>query len=380
MPAGDTFSHRHTARLLVAALLLGVAATIAVHSWQRPRQAENFGYVPDPAGAREFLGQLAEPYFAQAGAECMAQAKGVDTFLYRSMYRAHQARYGKPFVVGRQLIGSCVAWGAMHAVFCQESVSWALGETAEPPMLPSTEAIYGGARCQAMNRSFAGWSDGATGFGAAKWLKNWGVVYRQPFADLGVDLTTYNAETEKAWGAYGAGGETQRPQFEAIAKRAPCKHVVAVRTWDELAAALEAGFPCTLASSQGFSSRLGPSGIMEASGVWYHQMVAIGIRYKANGSPDDCVLILNSWGPAWCGPYENRWPDDMPPGSFWARRRVVEGMLGDAWAIGSVETGFKWRDLHNGNWMQPAPPEIRPPAPDTLFDVPAVPASLHLSL
>jgi hypothetical protein len=381
MPAGDIHSNRHPARLLAACLLLGVAVAIALHSWEsrRPQEPKNFGYVPDPAGAAAFLGEFRQPFFAQAAADCMAQAKGVDTFLYRPMYRAHQARYGKPFVVGRQLIGSCVAWGAMHAVFCQESVAWSLGESAEPPLMPSTEAIYGGARVQAMGRDFAGWSDGATGFGAAKFLKNWGVVYRQPFPEVGVDLTIYNATTEKNWGAYGLGGESHRKQFDAIAKKAPCQHVVAVRTWAELAAALEAGFPVTLASSQGFNSRLGPSGIMEASGSWMHQMVAIGIRYKATGSPDDCVLILNSWGPNWCGPYENRWPDDMPPGSFWARRRVVEGMLGDAWAIGSVKNGFKWRDIHNGNWMQPAPPEIRPAKPDNLFDVPAVPASLHLA-
>lgn len=376
MPAGD--AKKAPWRLLAATLLLGVAVAIALSAWRR-QPAKDFGYRPDPAGVRQFLGQLEQPFFAQAGAECMANARGIDTFLYRSMYRAHQARYGKPFVVGRQLNGSCVAWGAMHAVFCQESVSWSIGETAEPPLMPSTEAIYGGARCQAMGRQTAGWSDGATGFGAAKWLKNWGVVYRKPFPDLHVDLTTYNAALEKDWGNWGAGGKNARSQFEAIAKASPCKHVVAVRTWAELAASLEAGFPVTLASSQGFDSHLGPSGIMEASGTWMHQMVCIGIRYKANGSPDDCALLLNSWGPAWCSPYENRWPDDMPPGSFWARRRVVEGMLSDAWAIGSVETGFKWRDIHNGNWMQPAPPAIRPSRPDSFLDSPALPASLYLA-
>lgn len=376
MPAGDLYRDRRPARLLAVALLLGIAAAAVVHLWPAKSAGRNFGYTPDPIGERAFLASLDQPFFAQAGAECMRQARGVDTFLYRPMYRAHLARYGKPWVVGRQLIGDCTSWGAAHAVYCQESVAWTLGASAEPPLMPSTEAIYGGARCQAMNRSFAGWSDGATGFGCAKWLQNWGVVYRQPLPDLGLDLTKYDPNLAKQWGAYGAGGEKGRPGLEALAKKSPCRHVVAVRTWAELAAALEAGFPVTLASSQGFDSRLGPSGIMEASGTWMHQMVAIAIRYRANGSPDDCVLILNSWGPNWCGPYENRWPDDMPAGSFWARRRVVEGMLGDAWAIGDVKTGFEWRDLHNGNWLQPVPPEARPAAPDSLFD----PASLSLSL
>jgi len=373
MPA-DNFRDRRPARLLAFALLLGVAAAAAVHFWPVRQAGRNFGYTPDPAGERAFLQTLDKPFFAMAAEDCMRQARGIDTFLYRPMYRAYLARYGRPWVVGRQQIGDCVSFGAAHAVFCQESVAWTLGESAEPPILPSTEAIYGGARCQAMNRSFAGWSDGATGFGAAKWLRDWGVVYRAAYRDLGIDLNQYDPQLAKTWGAYGAGGEKQKASVEALAKLAPCRHVVAVRTWAELAAALEAGFPVTLASSQGFTSRLGPSGIMEASGTWMHQMVAIGIRYKANGSPDDCVLILNSWGPSWCGPYDNRWPDDMPAGSFWARRRVVEGMLGDAWAIGDVKTGFQWRDLHNGNWLQPVPPEARPAAPDVLFD----PGSLSL--
>lgn len=376
MPHAD---YRHPARVLAGALLLGVAFAIALHSWMADTaDRHEFGYRPDPEGTRAFLATLDEPYFAQAGVEAMAKAAGRDTFLYRSMLRAHAARYKKPFVVGRQENGSCVAWGAMHGVYAAESISWELGEASEPPLMPSTEAIYGGARCQAMNRTFAGWSDGATGFGAAKWLKSWGVIYRQDYGG-GIDLTTYSASLEKNWGAYGAGGESGRAKMEAEAKKHPCRHVVAVRSWAELCAALEAGFPVTLASSQGFSSHLGPHGIAEASGTWMHQMVALAVAYKANGSPDDLVCILNSWGPRWQTGLENHWPDDMPAGSFWARRRVVEGMLADAWAIGSVETGFKWRDIHNGNWLQPVPPELRPAKHDGYFDGPVVPASYQLA-
>lgn len=377
MPHAD---HRHPARILVGALLLGVAFVIALQSWGNGRvERREFGYRPDPEGTRAFLAELAEPYFAQAGAEAMAKASGRDTFLYRPMLRAHFARYRKPFVVGRQLNGSCVAWGAMHGVFAAESIDWELGKASEPPLLPSTEAIYGGARCQAMGRTFAGWSDGATGFGAAKWLKNWGVIYRKDYGG-GVDLTTYNATLEKNWGAYGAGGQEARAMIEAEAKKHACQHVVAVRSWAELCAALEAGFPVTLASSQGFSSHLGPHGIAEASGVWMHQMVALGVVYKGgdNNAPDDLVVILNSWGPKWQTGLENRWPDDLPAGAFWARRRVVEGMLGDAWAIGSVQTGFKWRDIHNGNWLQPVPPEIGRVPFDSFLDGPAVPDSFSL--
>jgi hypothetical protein len=331
-----------------------------------------FGYVPDPVGTRQFLATLGdEKYFFQAGAEAMQEAKGIDTFLYRQLDAAHRARYGKPFVVGRQLIGDCVSWGAMHAVAVSEAVSWSLGKLPEPPLMPSSEALYGGARVEARGKPgdgaqpYGGFSDGATGFGAAKFLREFGVVYRQKYPT--VDLTQYSGERAKEYGAYGCGGQGDAGRLDAEAKKHPLKHVVAVRTWAELAAAIESGYPVTLASSQGFSSHLGPSGIAEASGTWQHQMCAIGIRHKKNGSPDDLVCILNSWGNRWQSGLENKFPSDQPDGSFWARRSVIEGMLEDAWAIGDT-AGFKYRDLDHGKWLQPVPPEnARTPSPARLI-------------
>jgi len=325
-----------------------------------------FGYTPDPVGTRQFLATLGdEKYFFQAGAEAMKEAKGVDTFLYRQLDAAHRARYGKPFVVGRQLIGDCVSWGAMHAVAISEAVSWSLGKLPEPPLMPATEALYGGARVEARGKPgdgaqpYGGFSDGATGFGAAKFLREYGVVYRQKYPTA--DLTEYSGERARQYGAYGCGGQGDNGRLDAEAKKHPLRHVVAVRSWAELAAALESGYPVTLASSQGFQSVRNKDGIAEASGTWMHQQVAIAIRHKKNGSPDDLVLILNSWGPNWiAGP---KVPADMPDGSYWARRSVVETrMLEDAWAIGDTD-GFKYRDIHHGNWLAPAPPETQARTP-----------------
>jgi hypothetical protein len=331
-----------------------------------------FGYTPDPEGTKAFLATLGnEQYFSQAGAEAMHEAKGVDTFLYRQMDAAHRARYGKPFVAWRQAIGDCVSFGAAGGVYCQDSVSWSLGKLPEPPLVPATEALYGGARVEAMRKPgdglqpYGGWSDGATGFGAAKFLRDFGVVYRQKYPTA--DLTEYSGERAKQWGAYGCGGQNDNGRMDAEAKKHPLRHVVAVRTWAELAAAIESGYPCTLASSQGFQSVRNKDGIAEASGTWMHQQVAIAIRHRKNGSPDDLVLILNSWGPNWiAGP---KVPADMPDGSYWARRSVVETrMLEDAWAIGDTD-GFKYRDLDHGGWLAPAPPEAnaRKPSPARLI-------------
>lgn len=344
---------------VIAMAILGAIVERATHRMAASVSGQ-FGYVPDPEGTRQFLATLGdEKYFSQAGAEAMKEAKGVDTFLYRQLDAAHRARYGKPFVVGRQLIGDCTSWGGMHAVAVADAVSFSLGKLPEPPLMPATEPLYGGARVEARGKPgdgaqpYGGFNDGATGYGVAKFLREFGVIYREKVN--GIDLTTYSGERAKQWGAYGCGGQNDKGVMDGIAKKHPCKHVVAVRTWAELAAALESGYPVTLASSQGFQSVRNKDGIAEASGTWMHQQVAIAIRHKKNGSPDDLVLILNSWGPNWIsGP---KIPADMPDGSYWARRSVVETrMLEDAWAIGDT-SGFKYRDIHHGNWLQPAPPE-----------------------
>lgn len=353
---------RHSdAKWLILGALACYAMLLLFRGAQVSRDAIPTGYVPDPVGVEKFVRELPQPFFAQAGAECVKKATGKDVFLYRHMLDAHQARYGKPFVVGRQQIGSCVAWGAMHAVYCGESVSWAIGERPDPPIMPATAPIYGGSRVEARQDNpegfdgsspRGGFSDGSYGAAAAKWLKNWGVVYATDYPGV-FDYSTagFLGSREKEEGAYGAGGRGDNYKVDRLAKQHPCRHVAKVSTWDELCAALESGYPVTVASGQGFSSRRsggnGPeAGISEASGAWAHQMVFVGIRHKKNGSPDDLALILNSWGPSWNA--GGKFPEDQPDGSFWARRSVVERMIrSDSWAIG--ETAFRWRDVDHRN-------------------------------
>ena len=97
-----------------------------------------FGYDPDPAGAKTFAESLPKPTFSEAASELLDKTEPQDTFLYRAMDAAHRARYNKPFTVSNQgSVGSCVAHGAVHALYASESVSWAIGERSEPPELAS---------------------------------------------------------------------------------------------------------------------------------------------------------------------------------------------------------------------------------------------------
>jgi len=175
------------------------------------------------------------------------------------------------------------------------------------------------------------------------------VVYRREYKQH--DLRDYSSDRAKQWGAYGCGGRDDNGRLDRVATETPCKHVVNVRTWEELVAAITSGYPVTIASSQGFTKTRDEDGFCEGRGTWMHQMCIAGIRFKKKGGgrvPRDGALIINSWGNYVDG---GKWPDDQPDGTFWAERETVERILaqGDSWAIAEVE--FKWRDISHDNWL-----------------------------
>jgi hypothetical protein len=335
-----------TVRAVAIGLLL-IAVGMATATFFAGPVPAKFGYTPDPDGTKRFLSELDKPLFAQAGEDAIREAKGKDTFLYRAAYKAHLALHGQPWTVGRQGIGDCVSWGFAHCVWIAQSVDWETGRLPAPPPFPATESIYGGSRVEARGKKQAGYSDGSYGGAAAKWLRDWGVIYRQTYA--GHDLTKYSADRAKDWGNWGNGGRDDAGKLDLVAKTHPAKHVALVRNFREAAAAIESGFPVAVCSNYGFRSVRDGQGFCAPSGSWAHCMALISVRYDRPG-----LLCLNSWGTSWVsGP---KFPDDMPEGAFWIDAKVIDGMLSgeDSFAVGSVD-GFGWRDLHHGNWLSPAP-------------------------
>ena len=335
-------------RAVVVAGLLFLAVLASSRAWT---DRQDYGYRPNPDGTARFLSELQQPLFRDAGKDAILKARGKDTFLYRAAYEAHQELYETPWVVGKQSIGDCVSWGWAHGVWIAQCVDWEQGLLDQPPPFPSTESIYGGSRVEARGRdgsgrsAVGGWSDGSYGGAAARWCRDWGVVYRQP-QSTGVDLTNYSGERARQWGAYGNGGQGDGGRLDEVAKSHPCEYVALVKTFDEAAAAIESGYPVAVCSMVGFSSQRDSDGFCRRSGTWAHCMSFIAVRYGSRPG----LLCLNSWGPSWVrGP---KWPEDMPEGSFWVDKDTVDAMLrgGDSFAVGSV-AGFDWRDLDHGEWM-----------------------------
>ena len=334
---------------LVAAGLLEFAGT---ESGEEAKWAgEDYGYSPDPQGTALFLSELEKPLFADAGEDVIKKAKGVDTFLYRPATTGYREVYGKDWIVEKQGIGDCVSWAWAHAAWISSSVDWAEGEISKPPLFPCTEAIYGGSRCEARDKDYAGYSDGSYGAAAARWLKDWGVVYRVEAE--GFDLRNYDSKRAKDWGAWGCGGKGDDGKLDQYATKHPAQAVALVATFEEAAAAIESGYAVAVCSGVGFQKTRDSDAFCLPKGSWAHAMCFISVRYGERPG----LLCLNSWGPKWVsGP---KWPDDMPEGSFWVDKKVVDNMLGkwkDSFAVGGVQ-GFKWRDLHHGDWLMPPPQE-----------------------
>lgn len=331
----------------------------------------NFGYRPNPAGVAEFLAELDQPRFAEAGADCIANAKQADTLLYRFADRAHREVYGRPFELWNQgSAGTCVSFGWALGSYTGQSVDYAQGRRKDPPKLVDTSSLYAGSRTYGRQPpvAFAGWSDGSYGAAAARWVAGrckdptvGGILFCERYGDH--DLTAYSITRSRTWGAYGP------PREIAVeANKRKAQAVAQVATWDELAAAIQSGYPVPVCSNVGFAatSTRDQFGALPRGGTWAHCMCIIGIRFAANhtdGTPDG-ALIANSWGTTWCrGP---RWPADQPEGSFWASRADVEAILrqGDSFAIGGI--GFEYRDLEHREWLEPAPPAAVSATPSTI--------------
>jgi hypothetical protein len=346
-------------RAILGGILVAVCAWMAtralVHAERVVTGNTNYGYVADPVGTRQFLSELDQPNFRQAGAEAVEKAKGVDTFLYRAADKASRAVYGKPFAPWNQgNAGTCVGNAWAMGSWIGQSVSWAAGELPAPPKMVSVEAVYGGSRTFGRLPpvlSGAGYSDGSYGAAAARWVAGrckdptvGGILYREKYGN--VDLSHYSIPLCREWGNSGPPLELARLAHEHTATA-----VALINDYGSLIASLESGFPVAICSNVGYAATnvRDSMGYLPRGGQWNHAMVAVACRHAATSGRDG-VLILNSWGNFCSGP---KWPPDQPDGSFWISKADATSMIAqsDSFAIGSVG-GFKYRDLHNGNWME----------------------------
>lgn len=331
-----------------------------------------FGYVPNVEATEGYCDTLAFPRVADTPLMATLGDGPDEVYLWQALLSC------KPdWERGRQLNGSCVAWGAELAATMLMAIEASQGRydwIAEA----ATEPIYGGCRVEADGGRLGGYSDGSYGAAAAKWLRDWGVVLRLDHSQkTGIaehDLRVYSGKKEKEWGNFGCGGSDdagrEDGKLDKIAKETPVKDVTRVLTCDELDVALSNLKPVTVASGVGYGGmQRNASGVVRASGSWAHQMMFGGRRRikglvtpgvsHALATPRRQFRQFQSWGPNSCsGPDPGIDAPAVSGCSWWTEEADAQRQLNarDSFALSRIEgfpvipidwdailAGFDWR-------------------------------------
>lgn len=283
------------------------------------------GYVPDPAADAEL-----DLYLSQRGFYRFA-ADAIDDYRFQNLgagklslpYKAAEAIYPGCLPGGAQGRGSCVAWSTRNAALVSYCAYIFYGKNSERLTLPlvSAEAIANGvASTEAIYWFRAHGGDGWQCSAAAQVaVEKAGLVLRQPYPEVGLDLTSYSASTEGKWGA-----SPPPEEVRAICRAHVCSNATVCKTYEEVRDMLSAGYALSTCGDEAFVKERDDWGVCSRSNdTWYHAMAAIA----ADDRPETvakygCGLILmqNSWGNYLRGSDAiHGTTQRIPTGSFWAR-------------------------------------------------------------
>jgi hypothetical protein len=295
-----------------------------------------FGYAPDRAGTDAFLASLAKPTLAQAGPD-LALDEGRDVFLGSALLKCDPS-----WKRGSQKIGSCVGWG--WALSCDILAACDIhvrneAETYGGRVLEAS--VYAFSRVEVRgSRNLGG--DGSYGGAAAKAVTKYGTLhYGQDYG--GQRFTDNSGTREKEWGRDGV-----PDSLEKYAAQHKVQSVALVTSFEDVAKALQNGYPCGITSGMGFSMTL-RDGYMTPMGSWAHCQMAAGVRWK----PEPAILVVNSWGDCYSGTFDTNLPPQFQRSAGWVKAKDFTRMIGpgeDSFAL-SGYSGFAPRKMPD-NWLE----------------------------
>lgn len=230
-----------------------------------------------------------------------------------------------------QQIGDCVSFGAKNAIeylMCCEKLLKGDREKFRyvfPPYLYGTGRVY-------IGRGQIGYEDGSLGTWMAEAVIKYGTI---PADEEGVPA--YAGNVAKAWGA--PNGATYLNKWKPIGEQHPVRSAAKINNWSELVAAIVNGYPCTVASNQGFTMSPDSRGFHRPSGNWAHQMCIIGVDDE---HPEPYAIILNSWGDVH-GRLKSFYDsnESLPVGVLRAPKSAIQSMIaaGETFAYSNLD-GF----------------------------------------
>jgi hypothetical protein len=263
-------------------------------------------------------------------------APGGKAYLWEASKLANGGAHFRAF---RQITGSCVGQGLGQAVWYLSAWEVARLNDPEQVSLPFWLLAYGKSRQYAGMR---GRGEGSWGTTAARAAREDGFVgaaesgLPQPSDDGGL---TWGRDAELQWsdGAAVPAAWLEKSRKHLIKTTAQCKSA------EDVAAAVQNGYPCTIASNWGGQMRPSVQGdrlLNKRATTWNHQMCVAG--WEDHASHGELYYILNSWGVDTHGTC----PSGAPPGGFWIRKADMQNIVGqeETFALSQFD-GFPSQDF-----------------------------------
>lgn len=285
------------------------------------------GYIPDPKADAELSVYLTDHGgYADAGDACEDYGlRNSGAGKLRLTYMAALTMYPGCFPGGYQQRGSCVAWSSRNAAltsYCAYIMYGKNDERFAAPLVSATAVANGVASTETIYWHRRHGSDGWQCSAAAQVLvSECGLVIRQNYPEIGIDLTQYNVNTEGRWGA-----SLPPENVREVCRRNLCSNATVVKTWAEARDMLANGYALSTCGSEAFVDKRDERGVcaLNPRDSWAHAMAATAADDRAETVQKygcGLLLIQNSWpadylsGPTTVYGTEQK----IPPGSFWAR-------------------------------------------------------------
>lgn len=246
------------------------------------------------------------------------------------------------FVAEGIVVHNCVGAGGGNCVLTLRDVEIVLGgKLAEPEMIWWLYT-YGESRELSGMRSRG---DGSTGAGYAKAITTKGTFSA---AEPGLPQFTMrngwyylDPGTERQW----SDGQMEPGKWDPLAAKHLVKSAAQCRSAEDVATAIQNGYPCTVACMFGTRGQKRVDGdqpvmVSEWDGSWAHQQyIDAWWNHPTEG---ELFRVGNNWGPDAHSPAV----DGSPNGGYWVRKATVQRMCGgqEVFALSAFE-GFPAREL-----------------------------------
>lgn len=278
------------------------------------------GWVNDLAARKSFIAANRRPFLSQQNSAIRGTGKGKIVLLYKFFEEVT----GSPLISHSQEIGDCVGHAFGLGIDVLTAVQIAMRKQPERWVAKcATEIIYAGSRIEVGKNKVRG--DGSMGVWASEFVKEWGVLLRQPYLNGKYDYTQYSGSVARILGKNGVPND-----LESLCRMHPVKTCSIVRSWKECRDAVANGYPVAMCSNTGFYTRRNRDGFIRRSRrPWNHAMIILGIddNHRRPGA-----LIQNSWGGTWA---RGSIRHGQPKGSFWADASAIDYAMkqGDSIAL-----------------------------------------------